>query len=61
MIDLAKNKGGKCLSSEFIRSDTNMKWICEKGHFWEATPSNVKRGNWCKKCYYNSRKKDLCE
>ena len=47
---IAQEKNGKCLSLSYIDCDTKLRWKCEEGHQWEATPTNVKRGRWCKKC-----------
>ncbi len=49
---LAEQKGGKCLSNQYVKSSVKLKWECSKGHFWEATPNNIKRGSWCQKCYF---------
>ncbi|NOZ81188.1 MAG: zinc-ribbon domain-containing protein, partial [DPANN group archaeon] len=50
MQSLAKFRGGKCLSKEYIDGKTNLEWKCKKGHTWKATPNNVKRGTWCPYC-----------
>jgi len=47
---LAQSRGGQCLSEEYIHSQTKLKWRCEKGHEWEATPNSVASGRWCRKC-----------
>lgn len=49
-IKFAKEKNGKCLSKEYIRGDKKLLWGCEKGHIWEASFTNIRRGSWCKKC-----------
>ena len=47
---------GKCLSENYVRSSENMKWKCERGHIWDATPNGIltkrKAGkrNWCGEC-----------
>jgi hypothetical protein len=48
--DLAKKRGGKCLSKVYVDSQTKLKWQCNKGHIWEAIPASVKYGRWCRKC-----------
>ncbi|MED3554088.1 hypothetical protein [Cytobacillus praedii] len=58
--DLAISRGGKCLSSEYINSQTPLEWECEKGHKWFAKPAKVKFGTWCKVCA-GSNKKSLEE
>ena len=51
MKQLAKERGGKCLSSQYFNIKTNLKWQCSNGHKWEATPDNVKnKESWCPKC-----------
>ena len=47
---LAKQRGGKCLSTEYRNVRTKLLWKCRKGHEWAATPDNVKRGSWCPTC-----------
>src|SRR3989339_104213 len=50
MDEIAKRRGGKCLSDKYINVDTKLKWQCQNGHTWEAIPSSIKRGSWCPKC-----------
>jgi len=51
MQKLAESKGGKCLSSTYVRAGENLSWECAKGHRWEATPGNVtSRNSWCPYC-----------
>jgi hypothetical protein len=51
MHELAKKKGGLCLSSTYKNSSTPILWQCKEGHQWKSTLSAVKhRGDWCKKC-----------
>ena len=47
---IAKKRGGKCLSSEYVNAHTKLKWECSAGHQWEATPDKIKRGSWCPDC-----------
>ena len=48
----AKNKGGKCLSTEYMGANTKLKWQCAKGHTWMAAPQHIrkKNGTWCPTC-----------
>ncbi len=48
--DIAKKKGGKCLSKEYKTAHTKLKFKCKKGHIFEASPDNVKHGMWCRYC-----------
>jgi len=50
MRKIATQRGGKCLSDEYINSGANLAWQCAKGHTWDATPNSVKGGTWCPKC-----------
>ncbi|MCX6320455.1 MAG: hypothetical protein NTX93_01435 [Bacteroidia bacterium] len=51
MESLAKFKGGKCLSNEYLNSKTKLQWQCNKGHNWWATPHGIKQNNtWCPIC-----------
>ncbi len=50
MHKLAEKRGGKCLSTMYINSQTKLKWQCEEGHIWEAIPNNIKIGSWCPTC-----------
>lgn len=47
---LAISKKGECLAEHYTKSSTKVKWKCEKGHVWEATPNNIKTGTWCPTC-----------
>ncbi|CAG8623370.1 10608_t:CDS:1 [Paraglomus occultum] len=50
--DIARSKGGECLSDIYINSHNNLLWKCGQGHTWYASLHNVKkaRGTWCAKC-----------
>ncbi|RHZ84417.1 hypothetical protein Glove_82g83 [Diversispora epigaea] len=47
---IAHDKNGECLSTKYKNCDTNLLWRCTKGHEWNATLSNIKRGRWCPHC-----------
>jgi len=59
MQEIAKSRGGKCLSKKYVGAHSDLRWECSKGHRWKARPSNVKNGKktWCPKCKYEARKK----
>lgn len=50
MQDLARRRGGKCLSMEYTNNHTKLRWQCEKGHVWEAIPNSIRMGSWCSVC-----------
>jgi len=51
MRELAKSRGGKCLSEKYINAHNKLKWQCDKGHEWDAVYYSVKRGCWCPCCF----------
>jgi hypothetical protein len=57
MRSLARNRGGTCLSPNYLGSRTKLLWRCGQKHRWYAVPGNVKRGNWCPVCAGNRRLK----
>ncbi len=50
MQELAKQRGGTCLSTEYINAKTKLRWQCKEGHIWETIPTNIKQGKWCPVC-----------
>ncbi|WP_413790612.1 zinc-ribbon domain-containing protein [Bacillus thuringiensis] len=55
MKELARSRGGECLSSEYKNGQTSLKWKCNLGHTWEARPNNIKSGKWCPTCGIKAR------
>ena len=55
MRDLARARGGRCLSQEYVNSNTRIEWECEQGHRWRAVPRTVSAGSWCPICARNQR------
>lgn len=48
---IARARGGLCLSTTYVNSQTKLRWKCHEGHEWEARPDNVKNKNsWCAIC-----------
>jgi len=53
---IASERGGVCLSEEYINNVTLMLWKCKCNHIWKARFANVKNSNtWCPEC--NNEKK----
>ena len=50
MQDLAAEKGGLCLSDNYVDALTKLRWQCSKNHIWEATPETIINGSWCPEC-----------
>lgn len=55
MQSLARERGGLCLSTVYVNSQTHLRWRCAEGHEWEAVPSSVKLGRWCRLCMVEAR------
>lgn len=61
MREIARERGGMCLSTSYKNASTTLLWICKFGHLWRAAPANVKsgsrrKGSWCRECYNWRRK-----
>ena len=51
MIVMAERRKGSCLSSEYLGAHKKLKWRCEHGHEWEATPNSLSAASsWCPVC-----------
>ena len=50
MQKIATERGGKCLSNEYLGAHTKLKWQCNLGHEWIAKPNAIKNGSWCPQC-----------
>lgn len=50
MRAIAENRGGECLSPEFLGAVVRLEWRCAEGHEWLAAPNNIKTGTWCPTC-----------
>lgn len=56
MREVAKERGGKCLSPEYVNNKTALLWQCADGYCWKAVPQDIKRGTWCPVCARSRRK-----
>lgn len=56
MQELAKGKGGKCLSKRYKGLNSLLNWECKEGHTWKARPLQmVFNDSWCSYCYGNAK------
>jgi hypothetical protein len=55
MQELARSRGGLCLSEEYTNSKSKLLWQCERGHQWHAVPFAIRRGSWCPVCAGNQK------
>lgn len=52
--ELARSRGGKCLSDAYVNNRTHLLWECGKGHTWEANWHSVSNAEtWCPHCAGN--------
>jgi len=59
MKEMANDRGGECLSDEYINAETKLKWRCELGHVWRTKPSIIKSGSWCPYCISKGRSEKI--
>jgi len=50
MRQIAHERGGECLSREYVASEVRLRWRCRDGHEWNATPGRIIQGSWCRVC-----------
>jgi len=55
MQRLAQAHGGQCLSTQYINTETKLRWQCQAGHQWEAVPQSIKQGTWCPVCSHHQK------
>lgn len=55
MVEIASSRGGRCLSTKYVNVGTHLRWKCEAGHKWTATPASIRSGKWCPCCVHNQR------
>lgn len=53
--EAAQAKGGRCLSDSYVNCTIKLRWLCDRGHEWQATLGSVRAGHWCKQCDAMSR------
>jgi len=56
MRQIARERGGQCLSTNYKNGATPLLWACRFGHVWKARAAQVKsgrrrKGSWCRECY----------
>lgn len=54
---LARNKGGQCLSTEYVGITKYLKFRCAFGHEWQSRGGNIlHNGSWCPKCAHGEKR-----
>ena len=57
--ELARARGGECLSLRYDLSITYYHMRCAKGHEWRVIGARIFKGNWCRKCYISANRDSL--
>ena len=47
---LAKERGGKCLSNQYVNAQGKLRFRCSEGHEWETIWNRLQQGMWCPFC-----------
>lgn len=55
MRNIAEDRGGRCLSEQYVNNQTKLLWECNNGHQWYSAPNKIKMGTWCPVCGVESR------
>lgn len=50
MREIARERGGECLSKRYVDSASDLRWKCAEGHEWRARAGSILRGTWCRIC-----------
>lgn len=50
MRAVARERGGECLSEEYVNVSSKLEWQCARGHTWHTTPTIVLGDHWCPAC-----------
>ena len=50
MREIARARGGLCLSDVYTGCRDKLLWQCHQGHVWRARPVSVTAGTWCPVC-----------
>ncbi len=52
---MAADRGGRCLSTEYVTALSKLHWLCHRGHAWYAPISSIRRGCWCAECAHMNK------
>lgn len=50
--EVARSRGGECISEVYSEVDEPLRWRCAKGHEWESPIRYVRAGSWCPECQH---------
>ena len=52
-VKTVTQKGGKCVSTEYVSAHDKLKVKCQDGHEFEISPNNLLNNKWCPHCNIN--------
>jgi hypothetical protein len=55
MHEMARDRGGQCLSRTYHNTQDALRWRCAEGHEWSAQPTKLRQGSWCPRCSERAR------
>ncbi|WP_233866956.1 hypothetical protein [Paraburkholderia adhaesiva] len=61
MHELARTRGGQCLSDTYVNGQAALQWRCANGHEWSASATRILQGSWCRQCYFDSMRGTLAD
>ena len=50
MQEVARERGGSCLSASYRNRAQYLRWRCGQGHVWKAHAGTIVQGSWCPIC-----------
>lgn len=53
--EVARARGGRCLSTQYDGTKAEYQWECACGHRWWSTGTHVRGGSWCPRCAAQKR------
>ncbi|AMP03481.1 hypothetical protein [Collimonas pratensis] len=59
MQQLAKKRGGRCLSDIYVNTRTPLLWQCANNHRWQASANCTSFGQWCRYCVADKELKTM--
>lgn len=54
--EMARERGGECLSASYTNVQTQIRWRCAQGHEFALATRSVLQGSWCPECRRNGKK-----
>lgn len=49
-LELAKERGGTLVSTDYKFSTNKLEWLCKEGHPFKYSRTEVQQGKWCRTC-----------